>query len=84
MVDPVSCDQTTYEIDQSAAEFIDDLAIFFKWANFSTLLLRRDEPNCTIFGKNEVPSSMHQIGNFGTDALLRFQTTAAQRRVVSK
>jgi len=52
--------------------------------DFQTLLLRGGGPNCTIFGENKVPSSLHQTKNFGTDALLRFQTRAAERRVMSK
>ena len=33
---------------------------------------------------DRVPSSLHEIGYFGIDALLRFEMRAAERRVVSK
>ena len=53
-------------------------------ANFQILLLRGGQRNCAKFGENRVPSSLHQIGYFGTDALLQLEIRAAQRRVVSK
>ena len=71
------------EIDQSANDVIDDLANFFK-GGFLNSTHQRGGPNCTRFGTNRVPSSLHQIRYFGSYALLRFEMRAAQRRVVSK
>ena len=34
--------------------------------------------------ENRAPSSLHQTRSFGTDTLLRFEKSAAQRRVVLK
>jgi len=77
---------TKFERDRSIRSWvIDDLANFLSaGATFQLNISERGEPNCIIFGENKVPSSMHQIGSFGIDALLCFQTRAAQRRVVSK
>jgi len=63
---------------------IGDLAIFLQRGAYFYTLLLRGGPNFTKFWKNRGPPSLHQIGYFGTDALLHFEMRAAQRRVVLK
>ena len=46
---------------------------------FQTLLLRGGGPNSTKFGENRDVSSAHSTRNFGSDTLLRFEMTAAQK-----
>jgi len=43
-----------------------------------------DGPNSTKFGENRAVSMAHSTRNFGSDMLLRFEMTAAQKWVMSK
>ena len=64
---------------------INDLAIYFREGGCSKLYCSEEGgPISAKFGVNGVPSSAHPIGNFGSDILLRFEMTAAQKRVMSK
>ena len=60
---------------------IDDLAIYFRGVVVPNSTPQRGGgPISSKFGENRAPSSMHQLWNFGSDMLLRFVITAAQKK----
>ena len=59
---------------------IDDLAINFPGGGISKHYSSEERgPNSTKFGESRAVSSPHQIRNFRSDVLLRFEMTSAQK-----